>query len=682
MNTIHGSLLLFAALGLLSEAAAVDTSEWKCQTCPYPKDGKGTTGYVDVGIGTVSDASARFGDHTGLQKDGAHLVLGGDVHARGPGGYYAELFGNDLGLDSRTIGGRTGREGLYALRLGYSSIPRHFADDAVTPFLGNGGSVLTLPASATLQPVVLGLERKRYDIGGTLIGGERWTYRMSLRRDTRDGTRGLGSSFFSNAAQLAAPVDQTTDQFELATAYAGPRVQATLAYQASRFRNDASSLTWDNPFALVVAGATQGRLALAPDNRFEQISGSIGYDLGHGMHASGDFAVGRMTQDAAFLPSTSNSVLAAGLPPLPAASLDGRVDTFSGNLRFTATPLEGVRLSAAYSRDVRDNPTDVRSYPQVATDMFVTAPRSNTPFSFWRDRFKLSASVRGPGTLRLAAGLDQDNQDRRYSEVVNTRETTLWARAGVRPRDDLSLALKLAHSERDNSPYGVATWFGAPENPLLRKFNLADRRRDSVGARADVNFSEKLSLGLTADYRNDDYTDSVVGLTHARSANLGADLGFALSEQTQLHAYAQVEQVRSRQGGSQAGIAADWQAQTQDRFEVFGLGVKHVAIADKLDLGADLTIARSRSEIGVTTGVNDLPFPAAKTTLDGFKLDANYKLDAKLSLHAGYRYEHHRAEDWQLDGVLPTTLGDLLAFGQQPPRYRVHLLRLALRYRF
>lgn len=677
MNKIHGSLLLFAALGLLSDAAAVDTSEWKCATCPYPK---GTTGSVDVGLGAVSDASARFGDYTGLQKDGAHLVLGGNVNVRGAGGYYTDLFGSDLGLDSRAIGARTGREGLYTLHLGYSEIPRHFADDARTPFVGNGGPVLTLPGSATLQPVTLGLERKRYELGGSLIGSERWSYRVSLRRDTRDGTRGLASSFFSNAAQLAAPVDQTTDQFELATAYAGRRLQATLAYQVSRFRNDAPSLTWDNPFGLVVAGATQGRLALAPDNRFEQVSGSIGYDIGPHMRASGDFAVGRMTQDMPFLPSTSNTLLA--VPALPAASLDGRIDTFSGNLRFTATPIDGLRINASYARDVRDSYTDIRSYPQVATDMFVTTARSNTPFSFWRDRFKLSASYRGPGTLRLAVGIDQDNQDRRYSEVVTTRETTLWARAGIKPRDDLALALKLAHSERDNSPYGVATWFGAPENPLLRKFNLADRQRDSVGARADMNVSAALSLGLTADYSNDDYTGSLVGLTHARSVNFGADLSYALSDKTQLHAYAQGEQMRSRQSGSQAGIAADWQAQTKDRFEVLGLGVKHVAIADKLDLGADLTLSRSRSHIAVDTGVNDLPFPTAKTTLDGFKLYANYKLDAKMSLHGSYGYEHYRAEDWHLDGVLPGTVAGLLAFGVQPQSYRVHLLRLALRYRF
>ena len=250
MTRTHTPLFLLAALGLLGvangAAAAVDTSEWKCESCPYPKGPAVVSGAVDIGVGAVSDASERFGDATGLQKQGAHLVLGGTASLRGSNGYYADLAASDLGLDSRKLSARSGREGLYSLRLGYAEIPRRFADDAVTPFVGNGSSLLTLPVPAPLQPLTLGFERKRYDLGGSLIAGDHWTWRASLRHETRDGTQGLASSFFASAAQLAAPVDQTTDQFELAASYAGRGLQATMAYQLSQFRNDAASLAWDS----------------------------------------------------------------------------------------------------------------------------------------------------------------------------------------------------------------------------------------------------------------------------------------------------------------------------------------------------------------------------------------------------------------------------------------------------
>jgi hypothetical protein len=170
MKTLS-SLHLLAALGALGAAASasaqVDTSQWKCTSCPYPK---GTTGSVDAGVGYVSDTSKKFGDYTGLDEKGAFLVLGGNVSQRGENGYFADLWGADLGLDSRQLFGQAGREGLYSLNFGYSEIPRHLTDGARTPFGGTGGSTLTLPPgfpaadtasmplAGTLQPVDIGFK--------------------------------------------------------------------------------------------------------------------------------------------------------------------------------------------------------------------------------------------------------------------------------------------------------------------------------------------------------------------------------------------------------------------------------------------------------------------------------------------------------------------------------------------
>ena len=145
---IHASLALLAALGVLSSPLSaqtpVDTSQWKCESCPFPK---GTTGRVDVGVGSVSDDEPRFGDYTGLDRDGAHALVAGAVTVRGDGGYYADLASG--GADqrfTRTFGARAGREGLYQLDLNYVDIPRHLSEGARTPFGGIGSDRLTLPA--------------------------------------------------------------------------------------------------------------------------------------------------------------------------------------------------------------------------------------------------------------------------------------------------------------------------------------------------------------------------------------------------------------------------------------------------------------------------------------------------------------------------------------------------------
>ena len=696
-NTLFSPLFLLAALGVLSAAgtaaaAEADTSQWKCEKCPYAK---GTTGAVDVGAGYVSDDSTTFGNYTGLDQQGPYLDLGGKIAYRGEGGYYADLSAADLGLDIRSIDAQIGREGQYSLRLGYAEIPRYFAEGARTPFLGIGGNDLTLPVgfpaadtasmplATTLQPVELGYKAKRFDIGGKWVGQENWAYNVSFRRDVKDGTKPTSGSFFSTASQLAAPVDLTTDQFEVGASYGTKQLQATVAYQLSQFKNGNDSLTWANPFLPVVPGASRGELAQAPENQFQQIVGSLGYQITPTIRASADIAYGQGRQNADYLASTLNASLAPRVPGLPAQNLDGQVTTFNFNAKVTAAPAEGLRLNAIYARDIRDNETAVQAYPQVATDMFLDPVlSSNTPFSITQDRLRFNADYRASDTWKLNGGVDWDNRQRNYSEVVTTREATLWGRATVQALDELALAFNVAYGDRNNSTYGTAYWFGAPQNPLMRKVNLAARDRRTVGARADWTVSESVTLGLGADWSNDDYNKTVIGLNEAETTSVVADIAVALSEQTRFHAFAQGEKVDSRQTGSQTFAGPDWTGKVDDRFSVLGFGIKHAAIPDKLDIGADLSFSRSRSETSVQTGVGEPPYPMAETSLDIVKLYASYKLNDKLWLNGSYWYESYDASDWRLDGVPPAAAYNLLAFGNQAPQYRVNVFRVSVRYQF
>jgi MtrB/PioB family decaheme-associated outer membrane protein len=688
-------LWLLGALGALSltvgsGALAADPSTWTCETCPFES---GTSATVDAGVGVVSDKSTKFADFTGLDRKGGFAVLGGSARYRGKDGMFGNFSASDLGLDTRSLAADGGQEGRYALRLAYAEIPHWLSDGAATPFLGIGSAVLTLPAgfpapttadmplAATLQPVDIGFKRKRLDLGATLDGPPEWSYRVDLRHDVRDGTQRAAGSFFSTTSQLVAPLDQTTDQLEASVSYAGPRLHASLAYHASTFRNGNDALTWQNPFSAGIIGATSGQLALAPDNQFHQVIGNIGYQITPAVQASAEVAVGRMTQDASFLAATLNPGLV--VPALPAQSLQASADTLDASLRLSAKLGERLKLSGSLTRNERDNKTASLAYPSVSTDMFVGAnPRSNLPYSFTRDRAKLAADWRGPGSLKLAAGIDDDTVHRTNQEVDRTHETTAWARGSIRTWKNIGITLKAARSERDNSGYNVVAAVQPPENPLLRKFNLADRRRDSAGLRADATIGEGISVGINLDLADDNYRHSLIGLTRARSASLGGDLAAAIGETTQARLFAQSERIRSRQVGSQAFGAPDWTGRTEDSVDVVGVGVTHSALKGKLELSGDLVWSRSRSESRVDTGASASEFPPAKTAMDSLKLAATYQLSDTMSVVCRYWYEHYDARDWHLDGVLPATVPNLLAFGEQAPRYNVHVVQVALRYRW
>ena len=692
----YSPLVLLAALGLLSTlnpAQAADTAAWQCKTCPYPK---GASGTLEAGLSATSDASAQFGDYTGLQRDRTRLVLGGTLQQRGESGYFADFSAADLGLDSRSLAVRSGHEGQYSLQIGYSELPRHFALGATTPFGGVGSNVLTLPAgfasastsgmplAANLHAVDIGFKKKNLSLSAAVVSVKDWTYRVGYSRDVRDGTRATTGSFFASAAQLVAPVDQTTDQIEVSAAYATAGLQASLAYQLSRFSNKVESLTWTSPFWPVVPGATRGQLAQAPDSQLHQIVGSAGYDITPQIRASADFAYGRLTQDASYLAPTLNASLLPSVGAMPAPSLDGRVDSFNGNVKLSAALSSDLKLTATYARNVRDNRSASLAYPQVATDIFVDSQtRNNTPFDFTQDRAKLAADYRGIEGVKLSAGAEQDNRSRNYSEAVKTRETQVWARVGMQPLDNLSLSLKLSQADREHSAYGTAVWFGSVQNPLLRKYNLSSRARDGASLRADLALTETVSVGFSADYAHDRYGDSLVGLQQGNSVSLGADLSASITEQTQLTMYLQGERVRSRQAGSQQGRGPDWSAQNKDQFDVLGLGLRHALVADLINIGADVTISRSNSGTTVFTGnAADPLFPAARVAHDTVKLFASYKLQPQLWLNASLWQESYAAQDWRLDGVMPATVSNLLSFGQQAPHYRVNVVTVSMRYQF
>jgi MtrB/PioB family decaheme-associated outer membrane protein len=645
---------------------------------------------VDAGVGYVSDSSPKYGDYTGLDEKGAFAIAGATLRSRNDNGYWADFVATDLGLDVRSIQADGGSEGKWAYRLGYSEIPRHLTDGASSPFLGNGGSTLTLPPgypadstagmplSSTLQPVDIEYKRKRLDLGGTVMGPEDWQFRLDVRHDTRDGTQRAAGSFFSSTSQLVAPLDQTTDQLEAVAEYAGKQLQASFGYRASIFRNDDTALTWQNPFTPLVPGATAGQLALAPDNEFHELFATLGYQFTPTLRASGEIAIGRMTQNQAFLASTLNTTLA--VPDVPATSLDGQVDTLDATLRLTATPMDRLRLSAAYIHNDRDNKTTSQLYPQVSTDTYLSTPVANTPYSFKRDRGQLGADWRGDG-WKMAGGIDYDALQRTYQETERTHETTAWARGTVQPLDYLGLELKVLHGERTNDGY-VTLPSATPENPLMRKFNEADRRRNLAELRADLTLQEGLSFGLTVDMTDDTYGHSAVGLTNSHSASVGLDFSAAVTEETRMRAYVQKETIKSTMVNSQQFSQPDWTGTSNDDFDTLGAGVTHVVSKGKLELAGDVTMSRSRSDTTVNFGTFGSPFPAIMTTLQALTLSATWHQTPKLAWLGSLAWEHYDSSDWHYDGVAPGTVPNFLAFGEQAPNYGVVVVRIAARYSF
>ena len=685
------ALAPIAAVFAAGDEAALtppDLSAWKCEYCAFEE---GWYGDVNVGLGNVSDDSFKFGEYNGLHEAGTYGILDANLYYRGEEAQYLDFSVADAGLDSRSLSIAGGRQGSFDLYLDYNEIPHFISDSASTPYRGNGSDRLRLPSGfqagstagmtkldSSLQPVDIETSRERLGVGARLTTESPWSYSAEVRRDDKQGTKYGGGAFFFNSVQLVEPVDYVTDEIDAAVSYTRRDWQARLAYYASTFKNANESLTWDNAYTALVAGADQGQLALPPDNEFQQVTLSIAYDISERNHVSASVAIGRMEQDADFVPATTNSMLA--VPALPAESADARVDTSNTRIKWISMPTDRLRLSAGYSHDDRDNRTPQLVYDWVTTDSFVATPRSNQPYSITSDLLSLDADYNYAPGVKLGLGFDRKEVDRDLQEVDETREDTLSGRVRFRNMSTFTAEFKLALSERDGSDYEQLTDTNAPQNPLLRKYNLADRDRRSIGFHANLIPVPDYTVGVSLDSYRDSYDKSVIGLTESRSNSLNIDVSTMLSESTSIFVFLGAEKIESEQAGSSAFADPDWFATNEDSFENLGVGVTHLLMENRLEIGADYTVTNSTGKITVDTVSAGEPFPDLTTRLDSIRVYANYRLDESLSLRFAYWHETYDVSDWAIDDLEADTLGNLLAFGEDDGSYSNDVVTMSLAF--
>ncbi len=104
---------------------------------------------------------------------------------------------------------------------------------------------------------------------------------------------------------------------------------------------------------------------------------------------------------------TINSTLTT--QPLPRSSLDGRVDTLSGNVTLTSILTDKIRINAALTYDDRDNRTPRALYEWITTDTTPATPRSNLPYSFTRSVAKADGTYAMAPDVRIDAAASSTN---------------------------------------------------------------------------------------------------------------------------------------------------------------------------------------------------------------------------------------------------------------------------------
>lgn len=701
-NRGRQALGLVLVAPLLAAAGPVDTSEWKCEFCPF-EDGL-VASAVEAGSLYAEGVDAKFGEFDGITEDGAYLVIDGGVGARQESGAFWRVDASDLGLDNGGLRATTGQEGTWRADLAYVASAHNVFDTTETPFVADGQS-LVLPAGwvragntqlmpeldASLHPVDIGTERERVSVGGEADLAAHWYTELRYSRETRDGRRLAGSNFVTTASQLAAPVDSVTDQVEGSLRYEASNAAIALSYLGSFFSNRRDELSWSNPFTAIAPGADLGRSAPAPDNDYNQLALSLNWRLGPGWRLGLNGTLGRATQDDPFLPYTTNPLVATD--PLPRSSLDGQVDIthlnlqLNGDLGAQVAWLEGLSGRLNYRYYERDNETAPGTFEAVESDTFPAGPETSVAYGYRQQKLTLVGEYDlgrrlWPGHhLRLSGGWDRDEWDRSFQEASESTEDRGWVQLRASPLAWLSLMARYGAANRDTDPYLAIADAEAPQNPLLRKFNLADRERDFWEVGLDFTLPGSLTVALAGFGRKDDYVNSPIGLTGSRDSGGTADLSWAASEHVALFAAYGRQEIESRQAGSESFGTPDWLAEFDDRFETASIGVRLDRLRERWNIRFDYFYSDGRSDIEVQRGSAE-SFPPLRTLTHGPSLEAEFRASEALDVIGSFRYEHYDADDWALDGVGPATLPSVLASGANAYDHDATVLGLSFRYRF
>ncbi len=701
MNTNRTLKILVATLlgatWVQAQAAEPDWENWNCKFCPFPESG--VEGDASAAVENISDDSARFGDYTGYNEKGTELNADADLMYRGEEGYGASLRARNLGLDSREVEAEAGHQGTWMVDFSYDELPRYLDDTTRTVFSGAGSSSLRLPSGwvrapstsgmsaldSSLRPFDLEYDVTTLGVGLEFVQSSRLRYEADWTRQTKEGYSETWGSFIGVAASLARPVDYETDQVDAAVIYTGDNWMVKGAYYGSFFSNKDLALTWDNPFT----GPGAGRMANAPDNKFNQflLSGSFGLDFWD-TRINASYASGKMEQDDALLPYTINPSISA--PALPRATFSGEVDTVHADLRIVSRPTDRLRLAADYRYDERDNQSSRDTWAYVQADAFLAVPTENRLYGYQDTDFGLAADYRFGRMVHGYAGWDRKTEERDQQDVSQTDEDTYWAKLRLRPFSSVSATLKAETAERDGDGYNPAPVpAGQAQNPLLRKYYLADRDRDAYEAQVQYS-GEKLSLSAKYVTASDDYTDSVVGLTGTDYDQIAVDGSLLIGKSLVASAFLARENYDSDLVGAGSFAAPNtaspnWRARTQDEQDLFGLALDWPGLLDdKLDLRFDWIISDTTGDIAVSSSLGGAlsSFPTLEGKLESFGLEGTYRFSPRLDILVGWRHETFDHSDWAIEGVGPDTISSVLTFGAQPQEYDVDVISLAFQYKF
>ena len=701
-------------------------------------EGRITLGVSDI---RMDNANSKFGEYMGVGDDETQLLADFDLSFK-PSEHYFKSSGRDLGTDYRALELDWGRYGAYGLRFEYNEIPHLLSVSSRTPFNGVGSDQLTLPSDfvtgsttgdmtnleAALKDLELHQDRTNNGLEFFLTPDERWRLEFSVDREEKNGVRALGGSIapagrFNASTILPEPVDQSTDSFNTALFYAGEAVQWQFVYHLSEFNNYNAALNWENPFD-EPAGATapypdRASISLPPDNLYQNLSVSGGINLPRSSRLTLAANYGRMEQDVSLLPYTINPDVTV-TEPLPRDSAQARIDISNLDLHLTTRPLSRLSLGARYHYYESDNKTPNDLFLPVVNDTRDQLTEADgtysVPYDTTRSRFNLNGSYYLGKRTTLHLGYQNEAVERTNREVEETKEDSYSARLNSRFSTYASANLNIVRAKRRGvGDYDPAIVYNSRytddysesdgryiNNPALRRYDVADRDRDTYGLSVNLFPSPSTMVGLYLQSGSEDYPAQGLGLESTETQSHTIDVSYTPPEQGfSLFVYYTREKMAYELLGRYFNAAGppgtkqstaedptrDWLVNNEDRTDTVGFGGTIRLFDQRLVLSLQYDYSEAENNIDLEAG-SSLDAPAAISqdgnTRHRIELLGDFELTYNMNLGVGLLHEQYDINEWARDGIAAdsTIPGEILFLEGEWSEYTANVVYTTFTYRW
>jgi MtrB/PioB family decaheme-associated outer membrane protein len=490
-----------------------------------------------------------------------------------------------------------------------------------------------------LRDVQLGTQRKKDSVSLSVSPLDFLRFRLTYSDERKEGTKVTYGPIGDRPPrtlniQMPEPIDYRTRELKAEADLHFNGIQGRVAYQLSDFNNDINTLTWQNIFFAPDAGqdfATTlqerpleptpgpvrrvsefGQRALDPDNRYHNISGSVGIDLPMDSRLTASAAYGWMKQDMALLPySYSNfgfdwAVNEEGARGnLPRSTADAEINTMLFNLDYSVNIIDRLNLRPFFRYYKLDNETPSDQWRYVTQDVVggtggvnYRNNRINLPYGYDKMNYGLDTRyTMAFWRTTLGLGYEREEIDRDFREA-DTDENIYKISIRTQPMDQVLVRASYLYGDRKSDGYdsqvtAQSYWYtlGQANNdvdnpaflfanhPDLRKFDVSDRERNQFDISAVATPLQALDVGANYSYRKDDFDSGVrpsqplanvpqveglineadrfaftpglqLGLLEEKRQNYGIDAYYAPVQRWHVSAFANREEIDSHIRGS------------------------------------------------------------------------------------------------------------------------------------